>query len=446
VVLHLQIARTLRSITQGIAVVDLTLYLKDLHWSGTAIGGVMSAAGLVGAALILVVGVTSDRFGRKPFLLMYEILTAVAALLMVFTTNSAILAVIIVLTGFGRGQNGAAGPFTPAEQAWMAARVPRMLRGSVFSTNTALGFFGMAVGAFVAGAPRLWSKTLPGALGFHPLFLIMFVISLACVTVIATAPSRSPVVRDAENSDVDFVNSAAFQGSANRRTSGAAADAGSHSETGSLAGRVLPNDAATEALIRKQENRNMAKLAGVNVLNGLAVGFVAPMMSYWFAMKFDVSPAQIGTTLALSFVFTGLSSLITGGITRRFGMVKSVVWLQLFGLVMILLLPLAPSYWLASVIYIVRSAFSRGTQGARSALSSSLTRDRRRGFSVSMNSLAMRLPSAIGPTLSGAMLDSGVFAVPFFIAGGLQLCSTLLYGRLFHRFDEPSGPPQGVAK
>lgn len=43
-VLHLQIARILRSVTQGIAVVDMTLYLKDLHWSGAAIGGVMSGA------------------------------------------------------------------------------------------------------------------------------------------------------------------------------------------------------------------------------------------------------------------------------------------------------------------------------------------------------------------------------------------------------------------
>ncbi len=189
---HLQIARALRSITQGIAVVDLTLYLKDLHWSGTAIGGVMSAAGLVGAALILMVGLMSDRLGRKPFLLIYEAITAIAALFMSLTTNPILLTVIIVLTGVGRGQNGAAGPFTPAEQAWMASRVPRSLRGSVFSTNTALGFFGMAIGALLAGTPQLWHKSLPGAIGFHPLFVLMFLISIACAIVIATAPTSSP--------------------------------------------------------------------------------------------------------------------------------------------------------------------------------------------------------------------------------------------------------------
>lgn len=127
----------------------------------------------------------------------------------------------------------------------------------------------------------------------------------------------------------------------------------------------------------------------------------------------------------------------TGALTQHFGMVKSVVILQLMGVLMILMLPLMPSFWLASVFYIVRSAFSRGTQGARAALSSSLTRDQRRGFSVSMNSLAIRLASAIGPTLSGYMLDIEIFSVPFFIAGSLQLVSTLLYGKLFREYDLP---------
>ncbi|WAH37122.1 MFS transporter [Alicyclobacillus dauci] len=412
-VLHLQIARTLRSVSQGIAIVDMALYLKDLHWSAAAIGGVFSTAGIVGALLILLVGVMSDKLGRKPFLLVYESLTVIAALLLTMTTNPVALTVIIVLTGFGRGQNGAAGPFTPAEQAWMASRVPRQVRGRVFSTNTALGFFGMAAGSIIGGSTHLWSKSLPGAQSFHPLFWFMFAFSVACLVTIASAPSDK---RQLKSDMTDPVPTPETSESTSEQSS--------------------------ERSIRRQENKNMAKLAGVNMLNGLAVGFVGPMMSYWFATRFGVSSAQIGVTLALSFVFTGASSLVAGFLSQRFGMVKSVVWLQLSGVVMILVLPLMPSFTLASAIYIVRSAFSRGTQGVRSALSSSLTRDKRRGFSVSMNSLAMRTSSAVGPTLSGYMLDLGVFSVPFFLTGGLQLVSTLLYGRLFRSFDAPSDREQ----
>lgn len=405
-VLHLQIARVLRSISQGIAIVDMTLYLKDLNWSAAAIGGVLSLAGIVGAVLILIVGIMSDKLGRKPFLLTYETITSLAALLMILTTNPIVLTVVIALTSFGRGQNGAAGPFMPAEQAWMASCVPVSQRGRVFSTNNALGFFGLAAGSLLAGTNYLWSRTLPGAASFHPLFFFIFLVSIACMIVIGSAPSERGLSLNGSRPDM--------QERAQQRPS-----------------------PADERAVRRRENRNIAKLAAVNMLNGLAIGFIGPMMSYWFSTRFGVSSVEIGVTLALSFVFTGCSSLVTGVLAQRFGMVKSIVVFQVLGVAMILMLPLMPSFWLASAFYIVRSAFSRGTQGAKSALSSSLTRDQRRGFSVSMNSLAVRLASAIGPTLSGYMLDMDIFSVPFFIAGCLQLVSSLLYGRLFRDFDLP---------
>src|SRR5579875_3743301 len=201
-VLHLQTARTLRSISQGIAVVDLALYLKDLRWSAAAIGGVLSAAGLVGAVLLLFVGILSDKLGRKPFLMVYETMTALAALLMTFTANPVILTAVIVITGFGRGQNGAAGPFTPAEQAWLAAHVPRSSRGRVFSTNNALGFFGMALGAVLGGTTRFWIKIFPGALSFRPLFFLMFLFSIICAIVIVTAPAERKYETEGEQSTI----------------------------------------------------------------------------------------------------------------------------------------------------------------------------------------------------------------------------------------------------
>ncbi|MCL6549234.1 MAG: MFS transporter [Alicyclobacillus sp.] len=429
-VLHLQIARTLRSVSQGIAVVDLALYLKQLGWSGSAIGAVLSFAGAAGAALMLLVGVWSDRTGRKPFLFVYESLTAIAALAMVWVTQPLILSLIIVLTGFGRGQNGAAGPFTPAEQAWMAACVPLSVRGRVFSTNTALGFFGMAAGSLLAGLPRLWERAIPGALSYRPLFGLMCALSVACAIVILTAP---------EGRSETAPSPGLAPAAGHRRDPHANHPAERGLQAGEGQARSLQEahpEAGGERAVRRQENRNLAKLAAVNALNGLAIGFMGPMMAYWFSARYGASAAAIGTTLAVSFAVTGVSSLLTGRLTQRFGMVRSVVWLQVSGVLMLALLPLMPTFAWASLLYVVRSALSRGTQGARSALSSSLTRDHRRGFSVSLNSLVVRLASAAGPTVSGALLDAGLFAVPVVAAALLQLASSLLYGRLFRSFDE----------
>jgi hypothetical protein len=69
-------ARFWQSLSQGTFAVDLALFLHALGWRGASIGLVLS-----GAALNLLVGITTDRLRRKPFLIPYERLTCVCALL-----------------------------------------------------------------------------------------------------------------------------------------------------------------------------------------------------------------------------------------------------------------------------------------------------------------------------------------------------------------------------
>ena len=184
-------ARFWRSIAQGTLAVDLALYLHVLGWSGTAIGGVLSGAGIIGAAFGLVVGLASDRLGRKPFLLAYEALCCACGLLAFSTSRTGPLAVAILLAGFGRGANGAAGPFAPVEQAWLAEAVEPRARGVVFSLNSALGFVGMAAGAMLAMLPPLWQSSLGAAGSYRPLFLVVVAGNLANLLVVSEHP-RTP--------------------------------------------------------------------------------------------------------------------------------------------------------------------------------------------------------------------------------------------------------------
>ena len=101
-------ARALRSIGQGTLVVDFALYLHALQWSAVAIGLLLSASGIFGAALSLLVGTSSDRLRRKPFLLVYETIALLASLAALLTSQSAILAGAAILGGYGRGATGAA--------------------------------------------------------------------------------------------------------------------------------------------------------------------------------------------------------------------------------------------------------------------------------------------------------------------------------------------------
>lgn len=413
---RLIVIRGLRSVGQGAMVVDLTLYLKDLHWSGAAIGGVVSAAGLFGAVLIVLVGVLSDRVGRRPFLFIYEGLTMLAALLTALTSASPILIGAIVFAGFGRGQSGAAGPFSPAEQAWLAKVISRPNRGRIFSFNNAAGFLGMALGSVVAGVPSLIHAAVP-LVEFRPIFILVGVISLVCCVLIALTPETAadsedglstPSTTQTDPSDAQ-----------NPKTSVAAADA---------------------YAVRRRENRAMLQLTLVNTLNGLAVGLTGPMMVYWFSIRFHAGSGVIGATLALGFLLTGAMSIFNGFLATKYGMVRSVTGMRIIGSSMMILLPAMQSFWVASVLYAVRTSINRGTQGNRSALSASIVGDKRRGFAISLNALSMRLPSAVGPTISGFLFDAGLINLPLFLTAGLQLVNAWLYQRVFGKYDREEAP------
>jgi MFS family permease len=385
-------ARFWRSISQGTLVVDLALYLHTLGWTGTAIGMVLSGGGLAGAALSLAVGVTSDRLRRKPFLLAYEGFTCLCALVAMTQSSPFLLAPAIVLAGFGRGANGAAGPFSPAEQAWLAESVAPARRGVVYSLNTALGFVGMALGAAAAALPAMWRATLGPAGSFRPLFGLVLLGNVVNLALLARTTEKHRSTAEAPASP-----------------SGSAEIPGS----------------------RVRENSFLRQLVGLNVLNGMAIGLTGPLIAYWFAMRFHIGPSVIGPVMAATFSATALSALVTGHLSQRVGLVRSVVWGRAGGLLLLVLMPIMPLYSLAALMYLLRSALNRGTLGARQALVVSAVEDERRAFAASLNALSMQLPMALGPTFAGTMIGAGRFITPFLVAATLQGLYLLLYGRAF---------------
>jgi len=394
-------------------VVNFALYLRAMGWHAAAIGVLLTASGLVGAALSLGVGYFSDRHGRRRFILAYEVLTVLAGVAAVLTGNPYVLSTAAIVASFGRGQNGGAGPFTPAEQAWIARVIPPTLRSRVFSLNAAVGFVGMGVGAFMAGSVVLFQHVLPGPAAFRPLFLLPALGSAVNLCLIY------PLKEEAGVKTTRPPSASAVSSSAGR-----------------------PAESATRA-----ENWELAKLSFTNLLNGLAVGLTGPLISYWFAVRFGVSPAAIGTLMAVSFLATGLSNLATGHFADRWGVVRTVAAVRLLGVAMLVLMTVMGSFTWAAVFYFVRSITNRGSVGARQAVSVSLVRDERRGFASSLNVFSMRVPASVGPTVAGYLMDGGNLTLPFFIAAGLQTAYAVSYAWLFRRYNEALGEaPKAAAR
>jgi MFS family permease len=382
--------RAARSLGQGALVVDFALYLHALGWTAFEMGLVYTAGLLSGAGLTLLSGPLSDRLGRKPFLIAYSLAQMLAALAALWSGRAEWLLPAAVAGAFGRGANGAAGPFGPVEQAWLSSDLPPADFGAVYSFNAAVGYTGMAAGAFLAGLPALWQRWLPGALAYRPLFLLVLAGALVPLALLVRMEDRrGPLVAG----------------------------------TGRRPAAERPDPRGERGLL--------LKLMSINVLNGLAIGMIGPFMAYWFRLRFGEGPGAIAPVIAAGFLLATLSALWTGWLSRRLGTVRSVVVMRLAGLVLLILLPLAPSYPLAALCYVLRAACNRGTSGARQAVGLSLVGPGRRGLAASLNSASMQVPRSLGPVLGGLLLDADLLALPLLLAAALQAAYLVFYGVTF---------------
>lgn len=425
---RLQAVKVLRSLGQGALVVTFSLYLDSLGWQAHAIGLLLAAGGLLNAVLSVPIGIASDRLGRKSFVIVNEMVIVVAAILAVSTSHATIVAIAGLLGAFGRGQVGMVGPAAPAEQAWLAELIEPSQRGRIYSNNAALGFLGMGIGAVIAGLIPLWASLLPGPLAYRPLFVIVLVSGIANLALLATTRGGGAPGRP-------------------RPGVGAAGGTTSDPPASRKAPVVGPAAFGAEAQIRRTENRRLLQLAAINAMNGIAIGLTSPLLSYWFAVKFGVGPGALGPVFAFSFFATAVASIATGRASERVGLVRSVVTVRLLAVIILVIIPLVPFFWLAAVLHVFRSALSRGSQGARQALTVALVRDERRGFASSMNSISMSIPNSVGPTIAGYLLSAGQLSLPFYVAAAMQFGYGVLFGRFFQGIEpEPRAKPKTPVK
>ncbi|GBL45578.1 major facilitator superfamily MFS_1 [Sulfuriferula multivorans] len=392
----LMASRTVRSVGQGATVASFSLYLHALNYSGTTIGTILMAGLLFGALLTLIIGPLSDRCGSRVLLLGYEVAAAIAALAAVLSHVEAVLIVAATVAGFGRGANGAAGPFAPAEQAWLAREVDGAARQRTFTLNATLGFLGMAAGAALVALPAVIGRSFAVVGTYRLLFLLPLAGSLVSIALLASAHEPAAARPAAQPAD---------------------------------------NGPRTGANLNRVENRQLWRLALTNAVNGLAIGIVGPLMAYWFAQRFAQSPATIGQALAASFVLAAVGSMLSGRLALRFGAVRSMLWMRLIGVVLLIATPFAPVFILAAALYALRAAFNQGTTGTRQTVAASLTRAMRRGLGASVQNLSLQIPRAVGPVLGGAFIHAGYFITPFLLAAALQTLYLVLYWHFFNALD-----------
>jgi MFS family permease len=384
----------LRSLGVGLMGVVLGIYLSRIGFSAFKIGAVV-AIGLAGSAVATAsVGLVADRVGRKLFLLMLSMLTAVGGLALCAVPRMSLL-LAMAFVGMLNGTGTERSATFALEQAVIPGLAPDTRRTWNLALYNVLIDGGSSLGALAAALPVLLQNqfrfTLLG--GYRVLFLaysVLYLITAVLYSMLSPA--------------VEVHNSPTLENIA----------------------KVAP-----------ETRKVVGKLTALFSLDSVGGGFLTDaLVSYWFFRRFGLSEHDLGFVFFAVHVLNALSHLGAAWLANRIGLVNTMVFTHLPSSLFLMAIPLAPSAKWAILLFFAREALVEMDVPTRQSYVASLVAPSERSFASAVTNLARNVWWAIGSAIAGALMVFA-FSAPLFVGSGAKILYDLLLYRSFRAIKPP---------
>ena len=387
----LLIGRGLRAFADGFVSLLLPAYLTVLGFGPLRVG-ILATATLVGSALLtLWAGFAAHRFGRQHLLVAASVLMILTGAGFLLETDYWPL-LAIAFVGTLNPSSGDVSVFLPLEQALLAETIEDRHRTDVFAVYSLVGSLVAALGSLAAGLPDLLRALMPMTLtqSLQSMFALYTVLGLATFLLYRRMPL--PVAEE--------------------------------------------RHAAQQPLGRSK--RIVLTLAGLFSIDAFGGGFfVQSLLALWFFDRFGLSVS----TAASIFFWTGLLAAFSfpaaARLSRRIGLINTMVFTHLPSNLCIVLMPFAPDLWMAVALLLVRSALSQMDVPTRTSYVMAVVTPAERAAAASVTSVPRSLAAALSPSISGYMLGLSAFGWPLVIGGALKAIYDLLLLAMFRRVRPP---------
>jgi MFS family permease len=354
--------------------------------------GLLLTLTLIGDTLIsLWLTTHADRLGRRRTLLVGAALMLVAGLVFAWGPPFVLL-VAAAIVGVISPSGNEVGPFLAVEQAALSEIVPGARRTDVFARYNLTGSLATAVGALVGGGASraLQTAGLPPVDAFRAVVAGYAVIGLVLAALFATL---SPAVEAPRPTD----------------------------------------ESVTSRLGLNRSRSVVLQLAALFSLDAFAGGFVIQsVVAYWFVVRFGAPADVLGAIFFGANVLAGFSALVAAAISRRVGLLRTMVYTHVPSNLLLALVPFMPTLPLAIAVLLARFAISQMDVPARQAYTMALVAPDERSGAAGVTGVARTLGAAISPSLAVPLVAGVTFAgAPFVISGVHKL---VYDGLVFVRF------------
>jgi MFS family permease len=377
----------------GFLYTDLSYFLttvKGLPLDFT--GGVIIVMGISMVAASVPFGILADRYGRRRFVIIGNLLASVTLASFALTANPAILILAAIVEGSTEAAFASAFTALLAEKAGDASMTTAFSLAAFIQSLT-FGLSGFAIPLVIVFE---WFG-LNVSQAHVALFLILAGLSVAITPLLLMI---------------------------------------SESKTSAKAKSI-------REFVPKKSRSVLTKYLVTAVLIAFGAGLFVPLMTQWFSLRFGVPDTESGPILGVSGFLIAAFTLGAPNLARKFGLVVSIVVTQGLSMGFMLAVPLCPTFPVAGGVYIARTFMMNVASPLGTSLIMGLVDQDERGAAAGINSALTKLPNSVSTVIGSSMMKAGFLELPFYIASALYIISISLFWVFFRNAPTPGEKQQG---
>jgi MFS family permease len=365
------------------------LYLNSLGYSDSFIGGMISLHSLGVLLLCIPAAFFARKYSHRTMLLASISLVALLQFLRAIFPNEFLVPLFNLFLGLAVS----AARVIPAVLLMRLSRPEE--RAFVFGFNAALSMFGIMLGNYVGGQ-------LPNVL-------------TASVALLGATPSLD----DAYQASL-CIGSGVMAISVIFYAKLSASEA-RFPATASLVEEFLAQIPSRERL------RQIFKVITPHVIVGVGAGAVIPFIPLYLHQTFGATSSEIGNTMGLVQSAVVIGYLLSPLISRRFGVLKSIIIVQLASLPFMAIMGFNSSLVIVTAAFLLRNVLMNMSGPFVEQFNMENVRDEEREFTASLDIFFWNLSWAITPAIAGAVIERFGYKPLFLVTIGFYALSSFVY-------------------
>ncbi|MFX0197916.1 MAG: MFS transporter [Candidatus Hodarchaeota archaeon] len=371
-----------RRVVMGSLDVVRTIYFYLIGLSPIAIG-ILITIGTFGSALqAITFGMLSDKYGRKPFLLLSCLFSISRLILYVSSTDFWVLVLAQSIPEIppGAGQ--------PMISGYIADKTRVKQRSLIFSGIAIADAAGATLGSLMAGLPAYFqlSLNLDTINAYARLFWIGVVMhALSMIVLLPLTEVR-------------------------RRN-------------------TKPEKATRVSVTSWKE---ISKFSTIRSTQGLGMGLVTQLLPLYFHLQFGVGSEDLAPIYALARFLAIFTFLLVPFILSRIGSVRCLCITRLMAGSVVAVFALAPSFAIAALLFVTYRLLFQFGLPVRHAFSTRILEPSQTGALIGISNSARQIVQSFAPTIAGYLFEVTSLAIPILSGAALLVFNGIQYP-IFYR-------------